>query len=142
MLQVVAHGSYHSDEGIQLEKFSLEVGGSLAAAPMACRTAVNMHRGQPTCTHINSALADDARLLVQGRLLGQSQDATVLLSDFPMATLQPIFRAVPALQNAAPAVTAAGGGPPLPGLSSSNPFSGIALPFMRCTSTSLKSTRT
>ena len=25
-LQVVAHGSYHSDEGIQLEKFSLEAG--------------------------------------------------------------------------------------------------------------------
>ena len=67
---------------------------------------------------------------MQGRLLGQSQDATVLLSDFPMATLQPIFRAVPALQNAAPAVTASGG----PGgldLSSSNPFSGLAWPFVR-----------
>ena len=28
-LQVVAHGSYHSDEGIQLEKFSLEAGAPL-----------------------------------------------------------------------------------------------------------------
>ena len=72
--------------------------------------------------------------MVQGRLLGQSQDATVLLSDFPMATLQPIFRAVPALQNAAPAVTAGGPGAALfgPNASSSNPFSGLAWPFMKC----------
>ena len=28
---MVAHGSYHSDEGIQLEKFSLEAGAPLAA---------------------------------------------------------------------------------------------------------------
>ena len=57
----------------------------------------------------------------------------MLLSDFPMATLQPMFRAVPALQNAAPAVTAGGPGAALPGLnlSSSSPFSGLALPFMR-----------
>ena len=68
---------------------------------------------------------------MQGRLLGSTQEATVLLSDFPMATLQPIFRAVPALQNAAPAVTAAGGGPPLLGTSGNNPFSGIARLIMR-----------
>lgn len=30
-LQVVAHGSYHSEEGIQLEKFSLEAGMPLSA---------------------------------------------------------------------------------------------------------------
>ncbi len=91
-------------------------------------------RGRPGVECIFLHLhADDARFVVQGRLLGQSQDATVLLSDFPMATLQPIFRAVPALQNAAPAVTAGGPGAALPGLnlSSSSPFSGLALPFMR-----------
>ena len=29
---------------------------------------------------------------VRGSLLGEHQDATVLLTDFPMATLRPIFR--------------------------------------------------
>jgi len=78
--------------------------------------------------------ADEARFVVQGRLLGQSQDATVLLSDFPMATLQPIFRAVPALQNAAPAATAGGPGAALfgPNMNGNNPFSGLAWPFMKC----------
>ena len=58
----------------------------------------------------------------------------MLLSDFPMATLQPIFRAVPALQNAAPAVTAGGPGAAMfggPNMSGSNPFSGLAWPFMK-----------
>lgn len=90
--------------------------------------------------------AGDAKLLVRGSLLGEHQDASVLLTDFPMTTLRPIFRcgappmaadgascavaarmhfcmlppmlrqparllslcrrAVPALQNAAPAVPA------------------------------------
>ena len=36
------------------------------------------------------------------------QDATVLLTDFPVALLQPIFRAMPALAHAAPAASAAG----------------------------------
>ena len=48
----------------------------------------------------------DAKLLVRGSLLGEHQDATVLLTDFPMATLRPLFRAVPALAHAAPAVSA------------------------------------
>lgn len=48
----------------------------------------------------------DAKLLVRGSLLNDHQDASILLTDFPVATLRPIFRAIPALQNAAPAVSA------------------------------------
>ena len=36
--------------------------------------------------------AGDAKLLVRGSLLGEHQDASLLLTDFPMATLRPIFR--------------------------------------------------
>ena len=39
------------------------------------------------------------------------QDATVLLTDFPVALLQPLFRAMPALAHAAPAASAAGARP-------------------------------
>lgn len=45
--------------------------------------------------------------------MGAEQDARVLVTDFPMAMLQPIFRAVPALQHAEPAVTAGGAPPPV-----------------------------
>jgi hypothetical protein len=38
--------------------------------------------------------AGDAKLLVRGSLLGEHQDASVLLTDFPMATLRPLFRLV------------------------------------------------
>jgi hypothetical protein len=70
---VVADGSYHSEEGVQIQEFVLKSG--------------------------------DAKLLVRGSLLSDHQDATVLLTDFPMTKLKPIFRAVPALKNAAPAVS-------------------------------------
>ena len=36
----------------------------------------------------------DAKLLVRGSLLGEHQDASLLLTDFPIATLRPIFRCV------------------------------------------------
>ena len=71
---VVADGSYHSEEGLQLQEFVLKSG--------------------------------DAKLLVRGSLLSDHQDATFLLTDFPMTRLRPIFRAIPALKNAAPAVSA------------------------------------
>lgn len=71
---LVAVGSYHSEEGVQLQEFVLKAG--------------------------------DAKLLVRGSLLGEHQDAQVLLTDFPIAKLRPIFRAIPALQHAAPAVPA------------------------------------
>lgn len=79
--QMVAEGSYHSEEGIKLEDFSLKAG--------------------------------EAKLVIQGDLLGTEQNARVLVTDFPMAMLQPIFRAVPALQHAAPAVTTSGPPPPV-----------------------------
>lgn len=47
----------------------------------------------------------EAHLLIRGDLLGPKQDATMVLNDFPAALLSPIYRAVPALQNAVPAVT-------------------------------------
>ena len=50
----------------------------------------------------------EAKLLVRGNLLGAAQDASVILTDFPVAILQPIFRALPALEHAAPAVAASG----------------------------------
>ena len=48
----------------------------------------------------------DAKLLIRGNLLNENQDATILLTDFPVSTLQPVFRAIPALQHATPAVSA------------------------------------
>lgn len=36
--------------------------------------------------------AGDAKLLLRGSLFGEHQDASVLLTDFPMATLRPLFR--------------------------------------------------
>ena len=50
--------------------------------------------------------AGDAKLLVRGSFLNDNQDATLLLTDFPVNTLRPIFQAVPALQHTAPAVSA------------------------------------
>jgi hypothetical protein len=64
---------------------------------------------QPSCP---SNCAGEAKLAVKGDLLGSRQDAVMKLDDFPMAMLQPIFRAVPALQHAAPAVAAPGSSPP------------------------------
>ena len=50
----------------------------------------------------------EAKLLVRGNLLGAAQDASIILTDFPVAILQPVFRALPALEHAAPAVAASG----------------------------------
>ena len=47
----------------------------------------------------------EAKLLVRGSLFSEHQDANILLTDFPLSTLQPLFRAVPALHHMAPAVT-------------------------------------
>lgn len=41
--------------------------------------------------------AGDAKLFVRGSLLGEHQDASLLLTDFPMTTLRPIFRCLPQL---------------------------------------------
>ena len=46
----------------------------------------------------------DAKLLVRGKLLTADQNASILLTDFPVAMLQPLFRSMPALEHAAPAV--------------------------------------
>ena len=48
----------------------------------------------------------EARLNVDGKLLGATQDASILLTDFPLSTLQPLFKSIPGLQNAAPALPA------------------------------------
>lgn len=50
-----------------------------------------------------SLRAGEAILLIEGKLLTPDQDTSILLTDFPIALLDPIFRTVPALQNAAPA---------------------------------------
>ena len=50
----------------------------------------------------------EAKLLVRGNLLGAAQDASIILTDFPVAILQPVLRALPALEHAAPAVAASG----------------------------------
>jgi hypothetical protein len=47
--------------------------------------------------------AGDAKLLVRGSLLNDNQNATVLITDFPMVKLNPLFRAIPALKHTAPA---------------------------------------
>jgi hypothetical protein len=64
---------------------------------------------------------------VKGSLLGAQQDAVMKLDDFPMAMLQPIFRAVPALQHAAPAVAAPGSSPPAAEL-----LTRMNIPFLKC----------
>ena len=50
----------------------------------------------------------EAKLLVRGTLLGAAQDASIILTDFPVAILQPLFRALPALEHAAPAAAVSG----------------------------------
>ena len=60
LLQVVAIGSCHSNEGVKLEEVALR--------------------------------AEDAKLLLRGGLLGPHQNATLMLTDFPVALLQPLFR--------------------------------------------------
>lgn len=60
LVQVVAIGSCHSNEGLKLEELALR--------------------------------AEDAKLLLRGGLLGPHQNATLMLTDFPVALLQPLFR--------------------------------------------------
>ena len=97
---LVANGSYHSEEGVQLQ----EVGGGTTVRWIVASVA--RHWPVPvtplsfmTSPHglgLNSLQfvlkAGDAKLLVRGSLLGEHQDASVLLTDFPMATLRPLFR--------------------------------------------------
>ncbi|KAK9804274.1 hypothetical protein WJX72_004315 [[Myrmecia] bisecta] len=73
--------------------------------------------------------AGDAKLLVRGSLLSASQNATVLLTDFPVALLQPLLRAMPALEHAAPAITSLPGAP-AGGAGGAGPFSGLSVPFV------------
>lgn len=49
--------------------------------------------------------AGDAKLLVRGSFFNDNQDATLLLTDFPVSSLQPVFQVIPALQHASPAVS-------------------------------------
>ena len=103
---LIANGSYHSEEGMQLQEVR---GGSrlillpyhgqgdrkwqVAAYFLAgCRS--HFHTVFATCsTALQFVLkAGDAKLLVRGSLFGEHQDASVLLTDFPMATLRPLFR--------------------------------------------------
>ena len=73
--------------------------------------------------------AGEAKLVVQGALLGAQQDASVLVTDFPMAMLQPMFRAVPALQHAAPAVGS--GSPSAPGGPAAAFLNSLTLPVLK-----------
>lgn len=50
------------------------------------------------------AAAGDAKLIMRGSLLSARQDASLLLTDFPIALLDPLLRRSPALQHAQPAV--------------------------------------
>ncbi|KAL6785562.1 hypothetical protein ACKKBF_B00775 [Auxenochlorella protothecoides x Auxenochlorella symbiontica] len=73
-------------------------------------TAVGSYHSEEGLHLQEFALAlGDAKLLVRGGLLGAAQDASLLLTDFPVATLRPLFRGVPALRHAVPAA------PPAPG---------------------------
>ncbi|KAL0047976.1 hypothetical protein WJX82_004829 [Trebouxia sp. C0006] len=74
--------------------------------------------------------AEDAKLLLRGGLLGPHQNATLMLTDFPVALLQPLFRAVPALEHAAPAVSTSSEGLGL-GASPGAPFHGLNMAFSR-----------
>ncbi|KAL0030394.1 hypothetical protein WJX79_000988 [Trebouxia sp. C0005] len=74
--------------------------------------------------------AEDAKLLLRGGLLGPHQNATLMLTDFPVALLQPLFRAVPALEHAAPAVGTSSEGLGL-GASPGAPFHGLNMAFSR-----------
>jgi len=47
----------------------------------------------------------DAHFSLRGDLLGPKQDASFVLNDFPAALLSPLYKAVPALQNAVPVVS-------------------------------------
>lgn len=57
--------------------------------------------------------AGAAKLAARGQLLGARQDASFLLTDFPVAVLQPLLRALPALEHAAPAAGPTGARGPI-----------------------------
>ena len=59
--------------------------------------------GSQPISKVLRLIADEARLNIDGKLLGVTQDASLLLTDFPVATLQPLFKRIPGLENAAPA---------------------------------------
>eukprot|EP00884_Botryococcus_braunii_P001434 jgi/Botrbrau1/11291/Bobra.0038s0057.1 len=52
----------------------------------------------------------EAKLAMQGSLLGARQDASLLVTDFPVALLRPLFRSLPALDHVPPALPPGGGG--------------------------------
>lgn len=86
--------------------------------------------GRPAVERVRcGGAAGEAKLVVQGALLGERQNASVVVTEFPMAMLQPMFRAVPALQHAAPAVpTAAPSAPAGPAAAFLN---NLTLPFLK-----------
>eukprot|EP00210_Caulerpa_lentillifera_P007372 g7046.t1 len=55
---------------------------------------------------VDNAVANgDAHFSLRGDLFGPQQDASFVLNDFPAALLNPLYKAVPALQNAVPVGT-------------------------------------
>lgn len=83
----------------------------------------------------------DAKLLIRGSLLGREQDASVVLTDFPIATLHPLFRMIPALRRAVPEVWARGGpGDGPEGGSSRGGLSGPLPPWLESAASGLGST--
>lgn len=96
---LVAKGSGHSEEGILLQE--------------VCFHYVLMFKVEPFILPWYGCLqfvlkSGDAKLLIRGSLFNQDQDATLLLTDFPVSTLRPIFQAIPALKNATPAPSSGG----------------------------------
>lgn len=96
----IAKGSGHSEEGLQLQEVRSSGNHSLWITFMWYITS-------DFVIHFQFVLnSGDAKLLIRGSLLNDNQDASLLLTDFPVSTLQPIFQAIPALRNASPAVPA------------------------------------
>ena len=155
----MTEGSFHSEEGIKLEDFSLKAGAHALLVPRraapqqpsakpAATVCIRSRRSQGfvssrvpplrmrrrcgaalTGPLVCGAAAGEAKLVVQGALLGERQNASVVVTEFPMAMLQPMFRAVPALQHAAPAVgTAAPSAPAGPAAAFLN---NLTLPFLK-----------
>ncbi|KAL3160063.1 hypothetical protein ABBQ38_009778 [Trebouxia sp. C0009 RCD-2024] len=75
--------------------------------------------------------AQDAKLLLRGGLLGPHQNATLMLTDFPVVLLQPLFRAIPALEHAAPAAGTLSEGVGVGGPMGGAPFHGLNMAFAR-----------
>lgn len=93
----VAKGSGHSEDGIQLQE----------VRDLKLIKVFFLYSSEAFLDLMQFVLnAGDAKLLIRGSLLNENQDATLLLTDFPVSTLRPVFQAIPALQHASPAVSA------------------------------------